>query len=72
MTPKQINKIYDSFPAEGKNMTRTAFHKEIHALTSQAGIQRDLRDIELRKARERSNKINIDRKINGSNTDPAN
>ena len=53
-------------------MTRAEFHKQIHSLTNQEGIQRDLGEIELRRARERSAKINIDRLHRNGNTNPTN
>ena len=56
-----IKKIWDGFGPEGQNMTLAEFRKEMHALTDPNKIQEDLADIELLKARERSNKIRIDR-----------
>lgn len=63
MRVEDINKIYDGFGPNGQNMTRAEFHKELYALTNQVDIQRDLGKIELIKARERSARINIDRKL---------
>ncbi len=56
-----IKKIWDGFGPEGQNMTLVEFRKEMHALTDPNKIQEDLGKIELLKARERSNKIRIDR-----------
>ena len=64
MNRQQINKIYDGFGPD-PNMTRADFHKEINTMLDPVGIQRDLGEIELRKARQRSARINIDRKLKG-------
>lgn len=61
MDEQTIKRIWDGFGKEGQNMSFGQFRKEMLGLTSQAGIQRDLRDIELQKARHRTNKIRIDR-----------
>ena len=60
-------KIYDSFPEGGKNMTREAFIKEFQEAVSPQGIQRDLAAIQLAKARERTERILIDRAIGDRN-----
>lgn len=44
MNLQRINAIYNSFP-EGQTMSRQEFVKEFQKLTSQAGVQRDLRKI---------------------------
>jgi len=59
MDEATIRQIYNRFP-EPRNMTYVEFRKEMLGLTSQEGIQRDLADIELQKARHRTNKIRID------------
>lgn len=61
MTDEQINKIYNRFSPEQRNMTRVEFVKEMKTLTDPAQMQKDLADIELQKARYRTNKIRIDR-----------
>jgi len=61
MRSEEINRIYDKFPPEGKNMSREEFHREMQALTDPNKIRQDIMDIQLRKARERSNRINIER-----------
>lgn len=63
MDEQIIKRIWDGFGPNGQNMSFAEFRKEMHALTSQAGIQRDLADIEMQKARHRTNKIRIDRAI---------
>lgn len=63
MDEAAIKQIWDGFGPDGQNMPYSQFRKEMHALTSQAGIQRDLADIELQKARHRTNKIRIDRAL---------
>ncbi len=56
-----IKRIWDGFGPGGQNMPRAEFFREMRDLTDQNKIQKDLADIELLKARERSNKIRIDR-----------
>ena len=63
MNKQQINKLYDNFGPDGQNMTRADFHKEVRFLVDPDGITQDLRAIELQKARSRSARINIDRKV---------
>ena len=61
-----IKKVWDGFGPEGQNMSFSEFRREMKALSDPAKIQRDLADIELLKARERSNRIRIDRGPNSS------
>ena len=61
MNDAEIKRVWDGFGESGQNMTFDEFRKEVKKLTSAANIQQDLADIELLKARERSNKIRIDR-----------
>jgi len=59
----QINKIYDSFPADKRDMSRADFVREIKGLADPVKMQQDLANIELLKARERTNRIRIDRSL---------
>jgi len=59
----QINKIYDSFPADKRDMSRANFIKEIKSLSDPVKMQQDLANIEMLKARERTNRIRIDRSL---------
>ena len=56
-----IKKIWDGFGPGGQNMPRAEFFREMRDLTDQNKIKQDLARIELLKARERSNKIRIDK-----------
>lgn len=58
-----IDRIYDSFPIENRNMSRAEFKKAIKDLSDPIKMQQDLANIELLKARERTNKIRIDRSL---------
>ncbi len=64
MNDKQIKEIYDGFGFDGQNMTLADFRREIKDLTDPVKMQADLAEIELMKARERTNKIRIDRSLN--------
>ncbi|GAH69636.1 unnamed protein product [marine sediment metagenome] len=61
MKIEDINKIYNRFSSEQRNISRAEFIKEMQDLTCPKKMQKDLSDIELQKARYRSNKIRIDK-----------
>ena len=61
MNDALIKRIWDGFGPGGQNMPYAEFHKEMKGLSDQKQIQKDLQDIELQKARHRSNQIRIDR-----------
>jgi hypothetical protein len=63
MTNEQIDKIYNSFSPDKRDMSREAFKKEIRNLTDPVKMEQDLANIEILKARERTNKIRIDRSL---------
>ena len=63
MNEALINRIYDKFPSEGRDMSREDFHKEMQGLVDPVKMQQDLANIELLKARERTNRIRIDRSL---------
>jgi len=63
MNNAQINRIYDSFPTEARDISRTDFIKEIKGLIDQTRMEQDLANIQLLKARERTNKQRIDRSL---------
>ena len=64
MNNQQIQSLYDSFGPDGQNMTLDAFTNAVHDLTDPAKMQQDLDKINMQRATERSNKLNIDRKLN--------
>lgn len=63
MNNAQINRIYDSFPPEARDISRADFIKEIRGLTDQGKMEQDLANIQLLKAREKTNKQRIDRSL---------
>lgn len=63
MNNAQIDAIYNRFPADRRDMSREEFRKEIRALSDPARMERDLGNIQLLKATERTNKIRIDRNL---------
>lgn len=63
MNLREINQIYNGFPAEGRDMPREEFVKQVQNLTSQAGINRDLRGIMAGKQTQAVQKQKIDRAI---------
>lgn len=67
MTDAEIMRVWNRWGKEDQNMPFQQFRKECKALSDPVKMQRDLQDIELRKARQRSNQIRIDRGMkNGS------
>jgi hypothetical protein len=63
MNNAQINKIYDSFPADKRNMSRADFIKEIKGLSDPVKMQQDFANIQMLKAREQMTKQRIDRSL---------
>lgn len=63
MNDKEIKRVWDGFGPDGQNMSLAAFRKEMKDLTDPVKIQQDLAEIELVKARQRSNKIRIDKAL---------
>lgn len=63
MNNAQINRIYDSFPADKRDMSRADFIREIKGLADPVKMQQDLAQIELLKAKGRTNKLRIDRSL---------
>jgi len=61
--PDLIDRIYNKFPPEGRDLTREEFRKEMKALVDPIKMQQDLTNIEILKARERTNRIRIDRSL---------
>ena len=59
----QIKKIWDKFDRKG--CTFKEFADRINGLSDPDRMRRDLDDIELRKAREVSNRIRVNRAMNG-------
>ena len=67
MNENIILRTWNQFSAKGKaTMSFAEFRKEMNNLTDPIKMRQDLEGIELRKARERSAKINIDRVVKGS------
>ena len=58
----KIRKVYDGFAV--KNISFQEFARRIQGLSDPGRMRRDLDEIELRKARERTNRIRIDRAAN--------
>lgn len=63
MMPDFIDWIYNNFPPDKRDLSRVEFRKEIKALFDPVKMQRDLANIELMRARERTNRIRIDRSL---------
>ena len=61
MNDALIMRIWNGWTPEQRNMSFQRFRQECKALSDPATMQRDLQDIELRKARQRSNQIRMDR-----------
>jgi len=59
--PDFIDQIYNGLPPEGRDMSREAFRKAIKDLSDPVKMQQDLANIQILKARERTNRIRIDR-----------
>ena len=63
MTEKEIRQTYRSFPP-GQTMSFKDFRKGVLEAQDPTTIQRDLADIELKKAVMQTNKIRIDKSLN--------
>jgi len=63
MNNTQINRIYDSFPPDKRDMSRADFVKEIKGLSDPVKMQQDLGNIQMLKAREKMTKQRIDRSL---------
>ena len=63
MNLREINQIYNGFPAEGRDMPREEFVKQVQNLTSQAGINKDLGRIMAGKQTQAAQKLKIDKAI---------
>jgi hypothetical protein len=63
MNKAQINRIYDRFPPEARDISRADFIKEVESLVDPMKMERDLSNIQLLKAREKTNKQRIDRSL---------
>lgn len=61
--PDHIDRIYDNFPVEKRDMSRAEFRKAIKDLSDPGKMQEDLANIQLLKATERTNRIRIDRNL---------
>lgn len=61
MNEATILKIWKGFTPEQRNMPFVEFRKEMNALSDPVQMQKDLSEIQLRKARQRSNQIRIDK-----------
>ena len=61
MNDALIMRIWNGWTPEQRNMSFQQFRKECKVLSDPVQMQHDLQDIELRKARQRSNQIRIDR-----------
>lgn len=69
MKDEEIKQIWDGFGPDRQNMPKAEFFREMRDLTDQTKIQEDLREIELMKARQRCNKIRIDKELNDANAE---
>jgi len=65
MNNQQLRQIYDGFTV--KDMSFSDFAKEMRDLSDPIKIREDLANIELLKARARTNKIRIDRAMEKKN-----
>ena len=63
MTNEEIKQVYNSFP-RGQTMSFKDFRKGVLEAQDPTTIQRDLADIELKKAVMQTNKIRIDKSLN--------
>ena len=63
MNNAQIDAIYNRFPVDKRDMSREEFRKAIRDLSDPKKMERDLENIQLLKARERTNRIRIDRSL---------
>ncbi len=61
MNRQEIEAIYDAFSESGKNMSREVFIKEMRLLTDPQSMQRDLAEIQTKRAQEQVNRSIIDR-----------
>jgi len=59
----QINRIYDRFPPEARDISREDFIKEVRGLSDPVKMEQDLANIQLLKASERTNRERIDRSL---------
>ncbi len=58
---RKLRIAYDGFPPEGKNLTWDEFRNQALALVDPQNCMDDLGDLQLIKARQRMNKMRIDR-----------
>lgn len=67
MDDSLILRIWNKFTPEGQNMPFAQFRKEMKGLTDPNKIRQDLSEIQLQKARVRTNKIRIDKALEKNN-----
>ncbi len=63
MNNARINKLYDSFPPEARDISRADFIKEVKELSDPIKMQNDLANIQLLRAEERVNRERIDQSL---------